>query len=427
MTMEIAALHSLFLESSGICTDTRKISPNCLFVALKGDRFDANTFASDALAQGARAVLIDNPQYRVDDRTIVVADSLAKLQDLAAYHREFLGLPILALTGSNGKTTTKELFNAVLSKKYKTGATVGNFNNHIGVPLTLLSFDEFTDLGIVEMGANHQREIAQLCEIAQPDYGFITNFGRAHLEGFGGFEGVIQGKSEMYDYLMQHHKSALVNLDDPIQREKTIDMDRFTFGTSTEADVVFSDISANPYVSLSFDGRQINSKLIGRYNASNIMAAVTVGRKFGVSDDDIVSALENYTPSNNRSQIIQRDSAQIILDAYNANPSSMKAAIENFAGLESENPAAFLGDMFELGDDSLGEHEKIVDLVAGTTIQAYFVGKDFYASRIDKPNFMFFETFEQLKAHLESSPVKADKILIKGSRGMALERVMELI
>ncbi len=425
--MDITHIHSLFLESSGVSTDTRKIDPDSIFFALKGDRFDANTFASQALDKGAKAVIVDNPGYVIDSRTILVKDSLVALQQLARRHREYLKLPILALTGSNGKTTSKELLHAVLSKKFKTGATKGNLNNHIGVPLTLLSFDRSTEFGIVEMGANHQREIAALCEIAQPDYGYITNFGKAHLEGFGGVQGVIKGKSEMYDFLRTAGNEALVNLDDPIQDEKTRDIQRFTFGTTNQADVVIRSITANPYVSVSFDGYTVNSHLIGLYNAANINAAIAAGKRFGVADADIVAALEDFVPENNRSQILKKGDLEIILDAYNANPSSMKVAIENFVQLGGDGKVAFLGDMFELGDESLAEHEKIVDMLADSQVMTYFVGKDFYASRIVKPNFDFFATFEQLESHLKSNPVVAQRVLIKGSRGMALERVVDLL
>lgn len=425
--MDISNIHSLFLESSGVSSDTRKIDANSIFVALKGERFDANTFAAQALEKGAKAVIVDDPKYVIDSRTILVKDSLATLQELARYHREYLKLPILALTGSNGKTTSKELLNAVLSKKFKTGATKGNLNNHIGVPLTLLSFDHSTEFGIVEMGANHQKEIAFLCEIAQPDFGFITNFGKAHLEGFGGVQGVIKGKSEMYDFLRAAGKMALVNLDDPIQEEKTRDIERFTFGTSDQADVVICSITADPYVSVSFDGYMVNSHLIGLYNAANINAAIAAGKKFGVADADIVSALQDYVPENNRSQILKKGDSEIILDAYNANPSSMKVAIENFIQLGGDGKVAFLGDMFELGDESLAEHEKIVDMLADTQITTYFVGKDFFASQIVKPHFKFFATFDELELYLKANPVMAQRILIKGSRGMALERVVDLL
>lgn len=425
--MEIQNLHDIFLKSSGVSTDTRKITPGCLFVALKGDRFDANTFAAEALDKGALAVVIDNPEYLIDQRTILVSDSLLALQDLSRFHRQHLGIPILALTGSNGKTTTKELFNAVLSQQYKTGATVGNLNNHIGVPLTLLSFNADTEVGIVEMGANHQQEIAMLCEIAQPDFGYITNFGKAHLEGFGGVGGVIKGKSELYDYLSANDKMAFVNTDDAIQMEKTAAFNRFTFGTKTDADVVISDISANPFVSVSFEGHFLQTQLIGLYNATNVNASIAIGKWFKVSDAGIVKGLESYTPENNRSQILKKGSNDIILDAYNANPSSMKVAIENFLQLDGTNKIAFLGDMFELGPESLGEHKSLVNSLVSANVDVYFVGKDFYANKVLMPHLHFFETFESLAAALGRLTFADSHILIKGSRGMALERVLDFL
>ena len=372
----IANLHSLFLECSSVSTDTRKIEKNSLFVALKGDNFDANTFAKEALEKGAKYVVIDNPTYLIDNRTLLVKDSLIALQELAKYHRTFLGLPIIALTGSNGKTTTKELIHAVLSKKYNTLATIGNLNNHIGVPLTLLRFTKETEIGIVEMGANHQKEIEFLCKIAQPDYGYITNFGKAHLEGFGGVEGVIKGKSEMYDYLKGNNKMVFVNVDDSIQKEKFTNIKRFSFSLNdSTADVKISTIEANPMVKIIFNNQTIQSHLIGIYNANNINAAITIGNYFKVSDELIKEAIENYIPENNRSQLILKNGNEIILDAYNANPSSMAAAIANFIQLEKKNKIAILGDMFELGEESHNEHEKIVDLLINeTSITIYFIG-----------------------------------------------------
>ena len=425
----IANLHSLFLECSSVSTDTRKIEKNSLFVALKGDNFDANTFAKEALEKGAKYVVIDNPTYLIDNRTLLVKDSLVALQELAKHHRTFLGLPIIALTGSNGKTTTKELIHAVLSKKYNTLATIGNLNNHIGVPLTLLRFTKETEIGIVEMGANHQKEIEFLCQIAQPDYGYITNFGKAHLEGFGGVEGVIKGKSEMYDYLRGNNKTVFVNVDDSIQKEKSINIKRFSFSINdSTADVKISTIEANPMVKIIFNNQTVQSHLIGIYNANNINAAITIGNYFKVSDELIKEAIENYIPENNRSQLIQKNGNEIILDAYNANPSSMSAAITNFIQLEKKKKIAILGDMFELGEESLDEHEKIINLlIPETDIATYFIGKDFYANQIQNTHIKFFENFEQFAKFLNANQPEESLILIKGSRGMALEKTLELI
>jgi len=425
----ITTLHSLFLNCSSVSTDTRKIENDCLFVALKGENFDANTFSKEALEKGAKYVIIDNPNYQIDERTLLVEDSLVTLQELAKYHRAYLGLPIIALTGSNGKTTTKELIHAVLSKKYNTLATIGNLNNHIGVPLTLLRFTKETEIGIVEMGANHQKEIEFLCKIAQPDYGYITNFGKAHLEGFGGVEGVIKGKSEMYDYLRNNDKIAFINEDDTIQTEKTNNIKRFSFSTyNPNSDVRITDVKANPMVEILYNNLTINSHLIGIYNANNINAAITIGKYFKVTDELIKEAIENYIPENNRSQLIHKNGNEIILDAYNANPSSMSAAITNFIQLEKSNKIAILGDMFELGEESLIEHKKIVDLLINeTTITTYFIGKDFYANQTPNSHLKFFESFENFAAFFKANQPKESLIIIKGSRGMALEKTLELL
>ncbi|WP_396196293.1 UDP-N-acetylmuramoyl-tripeptide--D-alanyl-D-alanine ligase [Flavobacterium sp.] len=426
--MTLETLHSLFLSCTGVATDTRKIETGSLFVALKGDHFDANTFAKEALAKGAKYVVIDNPDYYIDERTILVDNTLTTLQELAKFHRNYLGLPIIALTGSNGKTTTKELIHAVLSQKYNTIATIGNLNNHIGVPLTLLRFTKETEIGIVEMGANHQKEIAFLCAIAQPDYGYITNFGKAHLEGFGGVEGVIKGKSEMYDYLTVHQKTIFTNLDDALQAQKTHSAQRYTFSTTdTNSDVYIANVQANPMVSVDYKGLPIHSHLIGIYNAHNINAAITIGHYFKVNDDAIKTALENYIPENNRSQLIHKNGNEIILDAYNANPSSMHAAIANFIQLQQSPKIAILGDMFELGTESPSEHKKVVtQLEKETDITVYFIGNDFYAQRQSNPHLHFFENFTAFTDGIQTKIPTNSLILIKGSRGMALEKTLDL-
>jgi UDP-N-acetylmuramoyl-tripeptide--D-alanyl-D-alanine ligase len=424
--MDISYIHNLFLQCNSVSIDTRKIESNSLFVAIKGDNFDANTFAKEALEKGASFVIIDNENYFIDQRTILVENSLTTLQELAKFHRQFLKLPIIALTGSNGKTTTKELINVVLSKKFKTKATVGNLNNHIGVPLTLLSFNSETEFGIVEMGANHKKEIEFLCELATPDYGYITNFGKAHLEGFGGVEGVIEGKSEMYNYLSKNDKLAFVSLEDAIQVEKAKTLKSFSFGINKEiANVNINSIAANPFVEIQFSNLLIQTHLIGLYNANNINAALSIGRYFGVDDLEIKEALESYIPENNRSQLITKGTNQIILDAYNANPSSMAVAMENFLQLNDSNKIMILGDMFELGNESPQEHKAIVDFLKGKKdIVFYFIGKEFYGQRMDSTNYWFFETFDAFSEYLRGNKIENSSILIKGSRGMALERTL---
>jgi UDP-N-acetylmuramoyl-tripeptide--D-alanyl-D-alanine ligase len=424
--MKTALLYQHFLACNSVCTDTRKISENCIFFALKGDNFDANTFTNEALAKGAKYVVIDNPNYTIEGKTLLVKDSLVALQKLANHHRKELNSKIIALTGSNGKTTTKELIHTILSKKYSTIATIGNLNNHIGVPLTLLRLTKETEIGIIEMGANHQKEIEFLCEITEPDFGYITNFGKAHLEGFGGIEGVIKGKSEMYTFLQNNNKLVFVNLDDAIQEEKTNHINRYTFSKEKGANIKIDSIEANPMVKISFEDTTIQSHLIGLYNANNINAAIAIGKYFEVANTQIKEAIENYIPENNRSQLIKKGTNEIILDAYNANPSSMQVAIENFKQLNHNNKIAILGDMFELGKESLEEHKKTIELlIKESTITTYFIGKDFYTNKIEEKNKHFFEDFASFATYLQSIQITNSLILIKGSRGMALERTLE--
>jgi UDP-N-acetylmuramoyl-tripeptide--D-alanyl-D-alanine ligase len=427
--MNIEKIHHLFLNCKSVSIDTRKIEVNSLFVAIKGDRFDANTFAMEALEKGASYVIIDDEHYYRDERTILVEDSLSTLQELAKFHRRYLNLPIIALTGSNGKTTTKELIQVVLSKKYNTKATVGNLNNHIGVPLTLLSFTTETEIGIVEMGANHKKEIEFLCELATPDYVYITNFGKAHLEGFGGIAGVIEGKSEMYTYLSQNDKLAFVNLEDPIQVERTRDLKTFSFGVNKiTADVSISAVKANPFVEISYADVTISSHLIGLYNANNLNAALAIGKFFKVDDLSIKEALEGYIPENNRSQLLMKGTNQIILDAYNANPSSMAVAIENFLQLDRPNKVMILGDMFELGAESEKEHQEVIDsLCKHNEVQCFFIGTSFFLSKVNKPQFHFYESFDSFSNYLKVFAIGNSTVLIKGSRGMALERTLDFI
>lgn len=428
--MTIQAIHELFLSCNQVTTDTRKILNDSMFFALKGENFNGNKFANKALEQGAKYAIVDDADYNSKDlNTILVDDVLTTLQNLATYHRIHLGTKIIALTGSNGKTTTKELINAVLSKTYKTTSTKGNLNNHIGVPLTLLSMNKYTEFGVVEMGANHQKEIESLCNIALPDYGYITNFGKAHLEGFGGVEGVIKGKSEMYTHLIDRHKSIFVNTEDTIQVEKTVSANTIKFGRSNNTNQIsIKLLNSEPFVSVSFENTTINSQLIGEYNFSNISAAIAIGNHFEITTTDIKAAIENYTSNNNRSQILKKGSNSVILDAYNANPTSMEAALRNFNKQKTENKIVFLGDMFELGKDSKNEHEHIVRLTESMAFSRnYFIGENFYNAKNNSEKSIFFKSFEDLKTKFKSLDISDSLILIKGSRGMVLERILDLM
>ena len=425
--MDISQLHNLFLECNSVSTDTRNIKTNDLFFALKGKNFNGNTYAEQAIKQGAKYVVIDEKDYMHSSKTILVNDALETLQQLAAFHREYLKTPIIALTGSNGKTTTKELINAVLSKKYKTSATKGNLNNHIGVPLTLLSMTKETELGIVEMGANHLKEIEFLCNIAKPDYGLITNYGKAHLEGFGGVEGIIKGKSELYSYLIKHDKLIFINGLDPLQSDKSKNAKTHKFGNTPFFDVEVNFIKAQPNVDIKYQNQIIKSQLFGAYNFNNIAAAITIGSFFKVKLSDIKEAIENYTPSNNRSQVLKKHSNNFILDAYNANPTSMEVALVNFEE-QSGNKIAILGDMFELGKDAIKEHKHIADLASKLSFnQIILVGNNFYNSKTKSENIYKFKSFEDFKLNFPLSKIKNSTILIKGSRGMALERILDML
>ncbi len=424
--MKIYQLHQYFLKSSGICTDTRTITNNCLFFALKGDNFNGNKFADKALESGAYKVIINEAEYETLD-SILVENVLETLQQLATFHREYLSIPIIALTGSNGKTTTKELINTVLSKKFRATATKGNLNNHIGVPLTLLSMNSETEIGIVEMGANHLKEIEMLSNIAKPDYGYITNFGKAHLEGFGSLEGVIKAKTELYDFLRENNKTVFVNANDEKQLEQSKGINTVSFGNNNQ-DCSVELINARNTVVVSYKNSEIKSNLIGFYNFSNIAAAICMGDYFNVSEKDIKTAIENYTPTNNRSQLIEKGGNKIILDAYNANPSSMLAALENFKQAEGISKVLFLGDMFELGNEAESEHQKIVQYLEENLFDnMYLVGENFFKTSVNSTKVNKYKSFDDLKEFLQTQTFSDCQILIKGSRGMALERILELI
>ncbi len=428
--MNSARLHQRFLLCSGVDTDTRKIRNESMFFALRGENFNGNEFAEEALAKGAHYAVVDDKRYVKDkERYILVKDALKSLQNLAIFHRNYLGIPILAITGSNGKTTTKELLNSVLSRKYRTIATKGNLNNHIGVPLTLLSMDEETEFGIVEMGANHMLEIEFLCSIANPDYGYITNFGKAHLEGFGSIDGVIKGKTELYKHLQERNKLIFLNLDDEVQRKHLNYKHTFAFGESRLADVKLQYQSGLPNAQLYYNQTEFKSQLTGNYNATNMAAALCIGLYFKVEFDKIREAIESYTSQNNRSQLIESGDNVIIMDAYNANPTSMLAALENFKELKTnKQKIAILGDMFELGSAASTEHQVVANFIENSDFsETYLVGDNFKGTTTSSDFIFKFKNIESLKQHLEESDFRNCYFLIKGSRGMALERLLDAI
>jgi UDP-N-acetylmuramoyl-tripeptide--D-alanyl-D-alanine ligase len=433
----IQELYNHFLKYPVVCTDTRDIKQGSIFFALKGDNFNANKFAEQALDAGCSLVVIDEEIYKKDERYFLVENVLSTLQALANYHRKHLSIPIISITGSNGKTTSKELLNAVLSQKYTVLSTKGNLNNHIGVPLTLLSITKQHEIAIVEMGANHVGEIAMLCAIAEPDFGMITNIGKAHLEGFGGYEGVVKAKSELYHFIQRKGGKLFVNADNLLLLQLSTGIDKITFGTSESVDFEGQFVESNPFVKLKCKAKNdiqpieeksvIKTQLIGNYNFENILAAACIGHFFDVSDDQIKAGLENYVPSNNRSQVMQTKSNLLLLDAYNANPSSMNAAIENFAQMDQPDKMAILGDMLELGEDSAKEHDSIVNLLKSKNITNLILVGPFFKEAGQSINAKTFSNSDEVVDYLKQYPVKDSTILIKGSRGIKLEKVVDFL
>lgn len=417
-------LYEIYLQHPAVKTDTRKLTAGDIFFALRGPSFNGNEFARQALDTGASYVVVDeNPGFS-DNRIIKTSDVLATLQQLAGYHRRQFSIPFIGITGSNGKTTTKELLHTVLSKKYKTYTTAGNLNNHIGIPLTLLSVKPDAEMAIVEMGANHLREIAGYCEYTAPTHGLITNCGKAHLEGFGSEEGVRKGKGELYDYLRAHNGTAFVMHDYSYLLDMSRGLNIVTYGTSA-ADITGTVEKNEPFIGVVLPERElhINTQLVGDYNLPNILAAIAVGNYFSVSDSQIKEAIESYSPSNSRSQLIEKPHNKIVLDAYNANPSSMKAAIENFTKLPGSAKALVLGAMMELGKDSLQEHAQLADLIQQYTwSQVIFVGGDF--QHLTTP-FYYFNTSGEATSWLKNNIVPGATYLVKGSRGTRMENILE--
>ncbi len=421
----IAELHHRFLTCSGTSTDTRTIGSNSLFFALKGPNFNANAYAADALSKGARYAVVDDPTVAVDDRFLLVTDVLRALQQLATHHRRTFSIPVIGITGTNGKTTTKELVHAVLSADRPTLATTGNLNNHIGVPLTLLRMTSEHRIAIIEMGANKPGDIAELAAIAEPTEGVITNIGKAHLEGFGSYEGVIRTKTELYTFIQAHGGSLFVNADDELLMSKSKGHERITYGRSAEADSSGNVNGSGAFLEVVFAGADeqayhVTTKLIGGYNLPNVLAAVAIGQHFGVPDQRIAEAISAYAPSNNRSQFTDTGRNQLVLDAYNANPTSMAAALENFAAMQSDRPKlVIIGDMLELGPDSGKEHQEIVALVKKLKLDARFVGKEFAKATPDA-----LPSATDLNERIAAAPITGRLILVKGSRGIKLETVV---
>lgn len=430
----ISSLYQHYLNHSTICTDTRNIVAGCIFFALKGEKFDANTFAVQALELGAAYVVTDNEQYLVNERCLLVPDVLMALQDLARHHRTQLSIPVIGLTGSNGKTTTKELINAVLSRKYKTFATKGNLNNHIGVPLSILSLSRDVEMAVIEMGANHQKEIEFLCSIAQPTHGLITNVGMAHLDGFGGFEGVKKGKAELFAYLKQAGGFAFINRNNPylLEMSEKAGLNKVIYyGTESENTVSGSLLKSDPFIEISWTSNagtfHTDVQLTGAYNFENILAAVCIGHFFELSPDQINAGLSGYQPNNNRSQITKTARNTVICDFYNANPSSMAAALTNIALLTAEKKAVIIGDMFELGQESAEQHLHIIEQAEKLNVNTLiFIGKHFYGARQSHKGH-FFNSPAEASAFLKASPIKNNLVLLKGSRGMALEQLLPLL
>ncbi|MEN4761750.1 UDP-N-acetylmuramoyl-tripeptide--D-alanyl-D-alanine ligase [Chryseobacterium sp. C39-AII1] len=423
--MNIEQFYTLFLQSNKVTIDSRKIGKNDIFFAFSGDNFNAATLAEKAIDEGALAVIVEQKHFENEAKNIFyVPSTLEFLQQLAIHHRNQLQIPIIGLTGSNGKTTTKELIHAVLSEKFNVQYTFGNLNNHIGVPLTLLSIKPEHEMAVIEMGANHQKEIELLSKIAKPNYGYITNFGKAHLEGFGGFEGVIKGKSELYDYLKTHGQTILINENDPIQIEKTENYSpTITFGKET-SDYNFETFSEEHFVGLVYQNEKAVSKLTGEYNFTNLCAAASLGLHFGIDLDKIKHAIENYTPTNMRSQVVKKDGKTLVLDTYNANPSSMTASLHNFITFEGSK-TIIIGDMLELGEESEKEHQNILNLAQNLGFDEIFtVGKNFKSINSSETS---FENTAELTEYLKSNKIQSENVLLKGSRGIALEKAIDFI
>ena len=423
-------MHSLFSKSSGISTDTRTIKKNNIFFCLKGEKFDGNLFIDQAFHLGASFVIYDDEKLNYkSEKAIKVKNVLKTLQALAKYHRSKFNIPVIGLTGSNGKTTSKELINSVLSQKFNITFTSNNFNNHIGVPLTILKINRKTDIAIIEMGANHLGEIDLLCNIADPNIGYITNFGKAHLEGFGGIEGVIKGKSELYEYIRESKGVVLINNDDRIQREKSRGINTFSFGKSKKSDFLIYNTSSNKNLcEASLNDKKITSNLYGEYNFENINASIAMGIHFGLSFDQIENGIKNYIPKNNRSEMIKTKKNLLFVDSYNANPTSMKLSIQSFMKFKEVKKTLILGDMHEIGKTYLIEHERILNSVKNNKdLKIFLVGKIFNKLKFNSGRIHFFNETNELIEYFKKNLITGHTILLKGSRKINLEKVIPIL
>lgn len=423
--MNIEQFYPLYLKAEKVTIDSRKINKNDIFFAFSGDNFNAASLAEKAINDGALAAIVEDESFENAEKNIFfVPSTLEFLQNLAVHHRNQLQIPIIGLTGSNGKTTTKELIHAVLSQKYNIQYTFGNLNNHIGVPLTILSIKPEHEMAVIEMGANHQKEIELLCTLSKPNFGYITNFGKAHLEGFGGFEGVIKGKSELYDYLKNNQQTILVNENDQIQVEKTSEyQSKITFGKRT-SDYFFEIFSDDHFVGLDYQDTKALSQLTGDYNFTNLCAATSFGLHFGIEINQIKEAIEAYTPTNMRSQVMKKNDKTLVLDTYNANPSSMAASLYNFITFEGSKTIV-IGDMLELGEESVVEHINILKTAHDLGFNEIItVGKHFKAVNDSSKS---FENTAELIEYLSSNKIQSENVLLKASRGISLEKAIDFI
>ena len=416
--MKIKEIYALFQQHSTICTDSRKITNGAMFISLRGENFNGNKYALKAIQDGCSYAIVDEKEYDIHQNTILVNNALKTLQDLATYHRNQLNIPLIGITGSNGKTTSKELINAILNSELNCYATKGNLNNHIGVPLSILEINKKHEIAIIEMGANHQKEIEFLCNIAQPTFGVITNIGSAHLEGFGSLQGVIDTKKELYEFINYNKGHLFVNAGDKLLLSLSKGISQITYGTSGDIFGLITDIT--PLLSIKYNNEIINSHLIGEFQFDNILLAICIGNYFNLSNENIKKSIENYIPTNNRSQLVKTKKNTLILDAYNANPSSMKAMLSSFANQQYKNKLCILGDMLELGGESNKEHLDIIKLTNQLELDCIFVGEIFHSLTNNS-----FKNKQELVKHIKGNNIHKRTILLKGSRGIGLEQLIK--